>query len=91
MGLKSAALFGDGPVDLTTLRDRLAQGLSTPSARAPVEAEAVSPATNERTTRLGLRFWLTVAAAAVLVAAIVLQLATARRRRRRRRHVRRLA
>jgi hypothetical protein len=91
MGPKSAALFGDGPVDLTTLRDRLAQGPSTPSASAPVEAEAVSPATNEPTTRLGLWFWLTVAAAAVLVVAIVLQLSSSRRRRRRRRHVRRLA
>jgi hypothetical protein len=91
MGPKSAALFGDGPVDLTTLRDRLAQGPNTPTAAAtPPEAD-VSP-TAQQAGWLGPWFWITLAAGAVLVAAILLQLVTVRRRRRRRRrHIRRLA
>lgn len=92
LGSASATLLGDGPVDLTTLRDRLAQGPSTPSATSPVEADVVSPAPTEPAWRLGLWFWLTLAAAVVLVVAIVLQMVSARRRRRRRRrHIRRLA
>jgi hypothetical protein len=91
MGAKSAALFGDGPVDLTTLRDRLAQGPNTPTASTPVE-EVVSPGATEPARRLGLWFWLTLAAGVILVVAILLQLASMRRRqRRRRRHIRRLA
>jgi hypothetical protein len=91
MGPKSAALLGDGPVDLTTLRDRLAQGPTTASPSAPVEAEVASSPANEPTARLGLWFWLTVTAGVILVVAILLQMASSRRRRRRRRHIRRLA
>ncbi len=92
LGPTSAALMGDGPVDLTTLRDRLAQGPGTPTATASVEAEAVSPANTEPASDLGMWFWLTLAAGVILIAAILLQVMSARRRRRRRRrHTRRLA
>ncbi len=92
LGPTSAALLDDGPIDLTRLRDRLAQGPTTPSATAPAQAGVVSPAATEPASRVGLWFWLTIGAAAVLVVAIVLQMMSVRRRRkRRRRHIRRLA
>ena len=92
LGPTSAALLDDGPIDLTRLRDRLAQGPATPSATAPAEAGIVSPAATEPARTVGLWFWLTVGAAVVLVVAIVLQMMSVRRRRkRRRRHIRRLA